>query len=103
MLRLNNTVVERYNSALEHVDITDIQTIHDLVECYKGLFVKQSLPKSEAIALNIVMDNISNIISESFDYRSAEFEYNINRLYEALDNLPRCNITEPLFIKATLL
>ena len=97
MLKLNNTVVERYNHSIDNIDISDMNSIHETMYQYANLFDSSKLSHSEATALAILKKNIISIVDETFDYRSKDFDANVSYLLETLNNIPRCHITEPLF------
>lgn len=98
MLKLNNIMIDEYNRAIECVDVSDMDTVHDLMCSYINIFVNDDLTISERMALSILKRNVKLLVEESFDYRSDDFEQKLSVLSKSLENIPRCYITDPLFV-----
>ena len=80
-----------------NVDLSNMDSIHDFMHQYTSLFENASLTNSEATALSIINRNIINVVNETFDYRSDNFEHAIDDVCESLFKIPRCLVTDPLF------
>ena len=88
----------RYIQASECVDVSDMDSVHDLMCNYINIFVNDDLTISERMALSILKRNVKSVVEESFDYRSDDFESHLSLLSKSLTNVPRCHITDPLFV-----
>lgn len=97
MLKLKTDVINAYNQSIDAVDISDMVTVHEVIDNYSNLFEKTGMSKSESTALDIIVKNVSDVVDETFDYRDEDFDISIHCMGESLNRLPRCSMTEPLF------
>lgn len=81
----------------ESIDISNMDSIREYMYLYEEVFDTSTASMSEKTALDIIKDNLIQVVSETFDYRSPEYDDKVESLYSPLENLPRCIFTEPLY------